>query len=209
MKHIAQLLVDHSVVRTNFKNPFVWTSGIHSPIYCDCRELISIPSARKKIIEGFLQVIAEKKLPHDVISGTATAGIPWAAFVAQELDAPMLYVRGKPKEHGAGKMVEGKVAKGLRILVVEDALSTAGSSIVSADALKEELQASVKDIMAIFTWDTPLSRQNAEKANLTLHPLTNFGEITEALLEAGKITTEEKKSLERFHSNPQEWWKGN
>ena len=203
--HIAQILVDHDIVKTNFTTPFQWASGILSPIYCDCRELMSIPEARDIIIENFLETIEEKNLPTDVIAGTATAGIPWASFVAQVLNVPLLYVRSKAKDHGAGKMVEGRGGQNQNILVIEDAISTAGSSIQSAEALRKELGATVKHVLAIFSWDTPQSHANGKEAQLTLHPLTDFGEIVETLLEAGKITPDEKDSLERFHVNPEEW----
>jgi orotate phosphoribosyltransferase len=201
MKHIAQLLVEHQIVKINFETPFQWASGISSPIYCDCRELMSIPEARDIVVENFLELIDEEKLPADVIAGTATAGIPWASFVAQTLNTPLLYVRGKPKGHGAGKMVEGRCGNGKNILVIEDAISTAGSSIKSAQALREELGATVEHVLAIFSWDTPQSHENAKSANIQLHPLTDFGEIAEALLESGKITDDEKASLERFRKN--------
>ena len=208
MKNIAELLVTSHAVKTNFKEPFVWTSGIHSPVYCDCRELISIPDARDKIINEFLKLIERESLPTEIISGTATAGIPWAAFVADRLKVPMIYVRAKTKEHGVGKMVEGRGERGQKILVIEDALSTAGSSIQSAQTLKNELDAKVEHILPIFSWDTPAARENAKKAKLTLHALTNFHEIADALLETGKISSDEREELERFHTNPPGWWKG-
>lgn len=206
MKNIAEILVQTEAVKTNFTNPFVWTSGIHSPIYCDCRELIGNPEARKIIIESFVQKIRSENIKADVIAGTATAGIPWAAFVAQELNKPMLYVRGKPKEHGASKMVEGKTKKGQHILVIEDAFSTAGSSLVSAQALRDELQANVTDLFGIFSWETEKATQNAKKGNVHLHPLTGFQEITETLFETKKINKKQKEALEQFHKNPSEWW---
>ncbi len=206
MNSIAQLLVKHEIVKINFQNPFTWVSGIKSPIYCDCRELMSLPEARNIIINQLCQQITEQKMCSDVIAGTATAGIPWASFVAQKLDLPLLYVRSKPKDHGAGKMVEGRCEKGKNILVVEDALSTAGSSIVSANALREELSATVTNILAIFSWDTPQAKENATKDNVNLHYLTKFSEIAEALLEMEKITSEEKASLERFHEDPKNWY---
>lgn len=205
MKEIAQLLVKHDIVKTNFENPFQWTSGILSPIYCDCRELIGIPEARKTINNGFLTLIKENNLPCDIISGTATAGIPWASFVAEKLETPMLYVRSKPKGHGAGKMVEGRGKNNKNILVVEDAISTGGSSIKSAEALRNELNGTVENILAIFSWSTPLSVENSKKANLNILTLTEFSEIAEALLEAGKISESEKTELKKFHSNPKGW----
>ncbi|HEY5714543.1 MAG TPA: orotate phosphoribosyltransferase [Candidatus Gracilibacteria bacterium] len=205
MKSIADVLVGHDIVRTSFRQPFQWTSGILSPIYCDARELISIPEARDAVVEAFLDYIEDHHLESDIISGTATAGIPWASFVAQSLDKPMLYVRSKPKGHGAGKMVEGRGEHHQKILVVEDAISTAGSSIKSAEALRKELEATVTDILAIFSWSTPLAEENAKKAGIKLHPLTNYHEIVTALEAAGKINSAERESLERFKADPMGW----
>ncbi len=168
---------------------------------------MSIPEARDLVVKHFIDLIEEEGLSTDVVAGTATAGIPWASFVAQVLNTPLLYVRGKPKGHGAEKMVEGRADNGKNILVIEDAISTAGSSIQSAHALRDELDAKVGHVLAIFSWDTPQSHVNAEEANLKLHPLTHFGEIAETLLEAGKITEDQKASLERFHENPEGWVK--
>ncbi|MBT3349317.1 orotate phosphoribosyltransferase [bacterium] len=206
MKYIAEILVRHDIVKTNFETPFVWVSGIHSPIYCDCREIISIPEARDAIVAAFLEKIETENFAVDIISGTATAGIPWAAFVAQALDKPMLYVRPEPKKHGAGKQVEGRGDRGKNVLVVEDALSTAGSSVRSAEALRKELDANVENILAIFSWDTPAAPRTAAAANLKLWPLTYFDEIADTLEESRKITAEQKSELERFHADPPNWW---
>lgn len=205
MKDIAALLVKHDIVRVNFKKPFVWTSGIQSPIYCDCRELVSLTGARRMVVDGLISLIKENNLPYDMIAGTATAGIPWAAFVAEQLDAAMLYVRSKPKGHGAGKMVEGRGEQGQNILVVEDAVSTGGSSVVSAEALRSELDATVTHILGIFSWSTPLSVQNEKDHKVKFLTLTQFDEIAEALLEAGKISQAEKESLEDFNRDPAGW----
>lgn len=205
MKEIAQLLVKHDIVRVNFENPFKWTSGISSPIYCDCRELTGIVDAREVVINAFLELIESESLAHDVVAGTATAGISWASFVADRLEIPMLYVRSKPKGHGAGKMVEGRSDKNQNILVVEDAVSTGGSSVKSVEALRGELDANITHILGIFSWSTPLSIENEATHNIKFLTLTAFDEIVEALFEAGKITVEQKESLERFHDNPAEW----
>jgi len=206
MKHIAQLLVAENVVQTNFANPFTWTSGIKSPIYCDCRNLISFPEARDTIVSAFEQVIQERALNHDYLVGPATGGIPWASFLADRLKVPMLYVRKAPKGHGAGKMVEGVAHEDKpNMLVIEDAFSTGGSSIKSANALRNELGAEVTHILGIFSWSAPASSTNAKEAKVELIALTEFDEIAAALLEAGKITEDEKASLERFHDSPADW----
>ena len=207
MKDIARVLVEYGVVRTNFETPFVWTSGIKSPIYCDCRELTGLVEAREAIVTSFLETISQNNLPADVIAGTATAGISWAAFVAQRLEKPMLYVRPKPKGYGAGKQVEGRTTiKNPRVLVVEDAFSTGGSSIRSAKALEKELNAEVTHILGIFSWDTPAFFENRKKSGLNMMAFTNFDEIIEALYESGKITEIEKEHLIKFHAHPEDWW---
>jgi orotate phosphoribosyltransferase len=202
---IARLLVENNIVRTNFSDPFVWTSGIKSPIYCDCRELIGLVSARETVNRAFLSWIEKQSESIDIIAGTATAGIPWAAFVAEKLGKPMLYVRSKPKGHGAGKMVEGRAESGKTIMVVEDAISTGGSSIQSVQALRNELNAEVKTVLGIFSWSTTLSAQKAKEAGITFAPLTDFQAIAQALLETGRISFEEMDSLNRFHENPETW----
>ena len=206
MKKIAEILVQTGAVQVNFEEPFTWTSGIKSPIYCDCRELISFPVERNIITTAMTDQISAENIPVAAVAGTATAGIPWAAFVAQDLGAPMLYVRSKPKGHGAGKMVEGKLETGKHILVVEDALSTAGSSIQSVNALRQELAAHVAHIFAVFSWDTPAAKISAEKANVQLHPLTTFGEIIETLVAQNAISEDQKIELEHFRENPSGWW---
>lgn len=206
MNNIAQLLVEQNVVQINFENPFTWTSGIKAPIYCDCRELISLPEARDIIVESFLELMERENLKCDYIAGPATAGIPWAAIIADRLKIPMLYVRSKPKGHGAGKMVEGKVSNlNPNIVVVEDAFSTGGSSIKSAEALRSEVGATVTHIMGIFSWSTPQSVLNSQNAEIALAPLTDFDEIVEALEAVNKINEYEKKSLIRFHQSPTAW----
>jgi orotate phosphoribosyltransferase len=167
--------------------------------------LISLPEARNVVVNAFIEELKSLGMEADYFSGTATAGIPWAAFVAERMEKPMLYVRSKPKEHGAGKMVEGRGEKNKKIVVIEDALSTAGSSIVSVQALRDELEAEVRYILAIFSWDTPEAPQKARAANVKLKPLTMFSEIVEALLVQKKITAEEKSVLEKFHKDPKGW----
>ncbi len=205
---MADILVQTGVVKINFTDPFLWTSGIKSPIYCDCRELISLPTAREHINEALVDIFHQKKLEPDAVAGTATAGIPWAAFVAQKIKIPLLYVRSKPKSHGAGKLVEGRLAKKKNIIVVEDALSTAESSLQSVKALRNELDANVSHVFALFSWDTAVAKVAAKKLDITLYPLTIFSEIVTALAVHEKITPDQKLELERFHQNPATWWNG-
>ena len=203
MKTIAELLIEKEVIKTNFQNPFRGTSGILLPIYGDCREVNSIVDLREKIIEKFLEKISTKKWEFDAIAGTATGGISWAAFVAQKLRKPLLYVRPKKKEHGMGKQVEGRGKNGWRILLVEDMFSTAGSAVVSAQALRRELSAIVENVLAIFSWDLPKMAINSNNDNLNFVSLASFSDITDSLLKLGKISEKEFKKLQEWNATPE------
>lgn len=200
MRHVAKILIQSEVVRVDFEQMFKWTSGIQSPIYCDCRELMSLPDERTDIVNSFLEIIRNMPYKPDAVAGTATAGIPWASFLAQELGVPLLYVRSKPKGHGRGKMVEGRLEKGKRVLVIEDAISTGGSVQKSVQALRDELNAEVTDVMSIFTWDTKLSHNTMQKTNVNLHSLTLFSEIVETLHAQNKVSDKEFDLLHHFHT---------
>lgn len=204
MTNLAELLVTENAVQVNFDDPFVWTSGLKAPMYCDCRELTGNPEARDQIVKAFMEVAKETEA--DVIAGTATAGISWAAFVADRLGLPMIYVRPKPKGYGAGKMVEGKVSMPKpKVLVIEDAFSTGGSSIRSAEALRRELGATVETVLGIFSWDTPQFFVNADSADLDMKSFANFESIVQALKDLGKIDEAQEASLRRFHKDPEGW----
>ena len=136
-RQVAEILLNVNAVKLNVKEPFTYTSGIVSPIYTDNRVLISYPEERKFIVDGYINLIKERGLKPEYIAGTATAGIPWAAFVAERLDLPMVYVRNKPKGHGAGKQIEGMLPEGKSVLIIEDLVSTGGSSLNSVQAKKD------------------------------------------------------------------------
>ena len=126
--------------------PFTWVSGIKSPVYCDNRRMIAFVEERKLVVEAFKKLIEEKGLKPDVIGGTATAAIPWAAFLAYDLGLPMIYIRPEKKEHGAGKQIEGHLDPGQNVLIVEDLISTGGSSVKAAEAVRNEGGCTVEDI---------------------------------------------------------------
>ena len=199
---IACVLLERGAVRVCAEPPFVWTSGIRAPIYCDNRVLISFVEARNKIVEGFKNLIVENGLVFDVVGGTATAAIPWAAFLAAELEKPMVYVRPKPKGHGAGKQVEGTMDKGARVLIVEDLFSTGGSSIRSAEACVREFDAEVVGAVAIFTYEFEKARRGFEEAGISFFTLSCFSALVREL----DISDEEKKMILGFSSDPDGWW---
>ena len=136
-KEIAESLLEIKAVTLSPNEPFTWASGIQSPIYCDNRLTLSYPDIRKKIATGLTNIITEKFPETELIAGTATAGIPHAAWVSDNLELPMCYVRSKAKGHGKGNQIEGKAEKGQKVVVVEDLISTGGSVITAVQALRE------------------------------------------------------------------------
>jgi orotate phosphoribosyltransferase len=171
---IAKALLDNEAVKISLEKPFAWTSGISSPIYCDNRLLISSLSARNLILDKFIEKISLENWQPEVIAGTATAGIPWAAFLAERMQLPMVYIRPKPKAHGSGKQVEGTMKQGAKVLIIEDLFSTGNSSIVSAKACQREFDAEIISIGAIFSYGFPACKENFEVANSPYFSLENF-----------------------------------
>lgn len=168
---IAKLLLDEKAVFLRPHDPFTWTSGIKSPIYCDNRLLISSIESRKIIIRAFVEKLS--KLGLDLIAGTATAGIPWAAWISYELNLPLIYVRSSSKEHGRQNAIEGKIGPGQKCALIEDLISTGKSSLAAANRLKEA-QIEVETVSSIFTYDFPQANEIFYKENLKLSSLSNF-----------------------------------
>lgn len=135
---VAKALLEIEAVTLSPNEPFTWASGIKSPIYCDNRITISVPSVRTLITDGLVALIKDKYPDVEVIAGTATAGIPHAAFVAQKMDLPMIYVRSKAKDHGKAKRIEGRIQPGQKVVLIEDLISTGGSVIEAAKAAESE-----------------------------------------------------------------------
>ena len=135
-KDVAKSLLSTGAVKLNVKEPFTFVSGIKSPIYCDNRKMIGYPVERQVVVDEFIKKLSEKDF--DVVAGTATAGIPWAAFIAQLMNKPMSYIRGEKKAHGAGRQIEGADFEGKKVIVIEDLISTGGSSIKAVEAARNE-----------------------------------------------------------------------
>lgn len=206
-KTIAELLLQREAVKVKMDPPFTWTSGIKSPIYCDNRKIISYPMERRVVIEAMKQVIEERKLNPEAIAGTATAAIPWAAFLAADMDLPMVYVRPEPKKHGGGKQVEGELESGKRVLVVEDLISTGGSSIATAKAVKKECAGVVTNVLAIVTYGFEESKQAFQDAGLQLFTLTDFSTIVAMAVDREVISKAHWDAVLQFAKNPRDWAK--
>jgi orotate phosphoribosyltransferase len=204
-KRIAELLLNIEAVKLSVDPPFTWTSGIKSPIYCDNRMLYSFPEARKFVVEALASRVESLHIPPDVIAGTATAAIGWAALVADELDLPFIYVRSKPKEHGTQKRIEGFLKPDQHVVLIEDLISTAGSSISSVEALRTEGKAVVTDIVAIFSYELPAALEKAGEANVQLHPLSTFTALINLACDNGEITPDQFALMKRFAKDPEAW----
>ncbi|MEW9676536.1 orotate phosphoribosyltransferase [Lentibacillus sp. L22] len=194
---IAQDLLAIKAVQIRPEHYFTWTSGIKAPIYCDNRLTMSHPAVRNRIAKGFVQLIEQMPEKPDVIAGCATAGIPHAAWVAEKLDLPMVYVRSKPKAHGKGNQIEGTFEKGARVIVIEDLLSTGGSSLQAAKAL-ENNGAIVLGVLAIFSYGLEKLVTQFKEADLPYETLTNYDELLQLLMDNQTIDNDQYQALKAW-----------
>lgn len=181
-------------IKTKKEDYFTWTSGIKSPIYCDNRLTMSFPEVRKKIVSAFVEKINALEIKPEVIAGCATAGIPHAAWLADALDLPMVYVRSKPKGHGKGNQIEGQVLPGQKVIVIEDLISTGGSSLESAQVLQQE-GVEVLSVLAIFTYGLPKAQQTFDQAEIPFATITGFDALLGVLKDQKDITEAEETEL--------------
>ncbi|ODJ60285.1 orotate phosphoribosyltransferase [Brochothrix thermosphacta] len=203
-KQTAKHLLEIEAVFLKPEEPFTWASGIKSPIYCDNRMTLGFPNVRRAIAKGLAAEIRANYPDVDVIAGTATAGIPHAAFIAEELDLPMIYVRSEPKKHGKGKQIEGPLAPGKKVVMIEDLISTAGSCLKAAKAV-EEAGSEVIAIAAIFTYELAAAQRNLEAANIPLLTLTNYSTLLEVAAEDGYVKEAELETLREWNKDPENW----
>lgn len=203
---VAKILLDIKAVKLNPIEPFTYSSGIKSPIYTDCRMLISFPKERKEVIGYLTEEIKKTNIKIDVVAGTATAGIPHAAWVAETLNLPMIYVRSKPKDHGTGSLVEGVLQKNQETIVIEDLISTGGSSAKTVLAIRAD-GAKSSHIFAITTYGMKKADEVFKNDHITLHVLTNFETIVSIAAKEGYIKPEEQKLILDWATDPAGWGK--
>ncbi len=200
-KQIAKDLLSIQAVFLRPEEPFTWASGIHSPIYCDNRLVLSDHKVRTDVENGLMQLIKAEYPDVEVLMGTSTAGIAHAAIVAQMMELPMGYVRGGNKDHGRQNRIEGKLSAGQKVVVVEDLISTGGSVIEVVDALREA-GAEVLGIVSIFTYGMQKSVDRLAAANVKNVSLTNLDTVLEAAVEEGYIKPEWEPKIKAFRDNP-------
>lgn len=203
---VAEELLKIKAVFLSPNKPFTWASGIKSPIYCDNRLTMSYPAVRKAIAKGLAEKIKLNYPDVEVIAGTATAGIAHAAWVADILDLPMVYIRSKAKDHGKGNQIEGQITPGQKMVVIEDLISTGGSVLEACQAAKRE-GAEVLGVAAIFTYELPKGTANFEASQIPLVTLTNYSTLLETALEAAYIQKEDLTLLNSWKQDPENWLK--
>lgn len=201
---IAKLLLEIKAVTLSPSKPYTYTSGLRSPIYCDNRLIISYPAQRKQIIQAFLALIKKNDLHFDVVAGIATASISHAAWIADALDKPMVYVRGQSKEHGKKNQIEGLIKKNQVALLIEDHVSTGGSSVAAGLALREA-GAIVNDCVSISTYALKKSEDTFKQAHIHLHSLTNLTALLEVALKENVINENDKNVVLKWQDNPAAW----
>ena len=203
-KEIAKHLLDIGAVVLRPNDPFAWSSGWNSPIYCDNRLTLRFPEIRKKISKAFIEIIEQNFSDVDVITGTATAGIPHAAWIAGSLDKPLAYVRAKAKAYGLGNQIEGGVDKGQSTVVIEDLISTGGSAVSVIEAL-QFIGADVKGVLSIFTYGFDAANEKFESAGVPVFSLTDYNTLIEVAFEENFIKQSDLELLNAWRENPAEW----
>jgi len=201
---IAEFLLQIKAVKLQPENPFTWASGWKSPIYCDNRKTLSYPNIRLYIRQHFVETINQHFATPDVIAGVATGGIAQGALVAQEMGLPFIYVRSEAKKHGMTNMIEGDVESGQNVVVIEDLISTGGSSLKAVEALREK-GCTVKGMAAIFTYGFEDADQNFKNAKCNLKTLTNYDTLINVALNKGFISEKDVESLKQWRLNPADW----
>lgn len=205
-KRIAELLLEAQAIKLSPEKPFQWSSGWFSPIYCDNRVALSYPDTRTFIKKALAELIRAKYPNAQAVVGVATGGIAQGALVADLLELPFAYVRPEPKKHGMGNQIEGRLEKGQSVVIVEDLISTGGSSLKTVDALREA-GIEVAGMVAIFTYGFQVAADNFTEKNVELHTISNYNALIEVALEHNYVTEAQLESLAAWRVAPESWGK--
>lgn len=203
-KAVAERLLQINAIRLNPENPFTWTSGWKSPIYCDNRKALGFPPVREFIKSEFCNLIFTQLEETDVLAGVATAGIPWGAMAADQLKLPYVYVRSKPKEHGLGNQIEGHFEPGQKTVVVEDLFSTGKSSLEAAAVLRAA-GAEVIGAVGIFDYGFAACAEGFAAAGIPYFALSNYATLIDLAVEKGLVTPAQQSLLMEWRQSPSTW----
>ena len=201
---IAQKLLQINAIKLNPTNPYTWASGWKSPIYCDNRKILSFPEVRDLVKNEFVNLLNAVYGKPDIIAGVATGAIAHGALVADLLNLPFIYIRSASKSHGLENLIEGVLEAGQKVIVIEDLISTGGSSIKAVQAIREK-NAEVVGMLAIFTYGFSQAELNFEKANCKLHTLSNYNALINKALQSGYIAQDQVNLLTDWRKNPETW----
>lgn len=205
-KKLAKSLMDIKAVLLRPQEPFTWASGWHSPIYCDNRRILSHPELRAQVAQWLAEKAMELYPEAEVVAGVATGAIAHGVLAADRMQKPFVYVRPKPKDHGTGSQIEGELAPGKKVVVIEDLISTGMSSLAAVKALRDA-GAQVLGMVAIFTYGFDLAAQRFEEDKVRLDTLSNYSALVDVASETGYISSAAKSLLHEWRENPSEWGK--
>ena len=197
-------LIGINSIKIDVNNPFSWTSGWKSPIYFDNRVSLSYPHIRKNITNRLIDIIDNRYNSVNTIAGVATAGIPQGALISEKLNLPFAYVRSKPKSHGMKNLIEGKIEKGKKVILIEDLISTGGSSIKAVEAIRNN-NSEVIAVLSIFNYDFDLSINNFKEINCHTESIFTYNDLLEVALANRHISEKELIKLKSWRENPEKW----
>jgi orotate phosphoribosyltransferase len=203
-KKIAEYLLQIKAIKLQPSNPFTWASGWKSPIYCDNRKTLSFPVVRSFICDSFARLVKELYPEAEIIAGVATGAIPHGVLVADKMDLPFIYVRSEAKEHGLGNQIEGFYSKGQKVVVIEDLISTGGSSLNAVKALREA-GCNVLGMAAIFTYEFKKAADSFEASGCRLSTLCNYSILVDTALSSGYISESDVETLKLWRVDPASW----
>lgn len=205
-KKVAESLLKIKAIKLQPSEPFTWASGWKSPIYCDNRKTLSFPEIRTLVRDEFVKTVKAKYPQAEVIAGVATGAIAQGALVAQELGLPFIYVRSSPKDHGLGNLIEGDLKAGQKVVVIEDLISTGGSSLKAAEAVRAA-GAEVLGMVAIFTYGFLVSENAFKEHKVELTTLSNYNAMIETAVATGYVKEEQVETLKEWRKSPDTWGK--
>ena len=213
-RRIAECLLTIRAFRFSPDAPFLWASGLRSPIYCDNRLIISYPAVRRLVRDGFAELWRDHGVQAGLIAATATAGIPHAAWLADLFELPMVYVRSRAKEHGLGSRIEGNVGEGRRVrgrtterpqaVVIEDLVTTGGSSRRVVKAL-QQAGVEVQAVLAVFSYELSRARQTFSEMDVPLYALTGFDDLVRVAQASGRLPETAIRTIRGWHADPEQW----
>jgi orotate phosphoribosyltransferase len=201
---VTKRLLAIDTIKIQPDTPFTWASGWKAPIYCDNRKILSYPETRTFICDQFVNLIREKYPNAEAIAGVATGAIAHGVLIAEKLKLPFIYVRSKPKGHGLENLIEGDIQPGTKVVIIEDLISTGGSSLSAAEAVRN-YGADVLGMLAIFTYNFPLASKNFQAANIELTTLSNYNLLLKMAYDSGEISDAQLESLNNWRKTPETW----